>query len=48
MFSMGKSFRICTFIPVNLLNNPPASGSLKKFDFLPSHTAQFDKKHCFC
>ena len=43
MFAMGKSLRIGTFIPANLLNNPLASSSLINFDFLLSHTAHFDK-----
>ena len=40
---MGKSLRIGTFIPVNLLN-PIASCSLINFGFLLSHTAHFDKR----
>ena len=39
---MSKSLRIGIFIPVNLLNNPLASCSLIKFDFLLLHTAHFD------
>ena len=33
-FNIGKSFRIRTFIPVNLLNNPLSSCSLTNFEFL--------------
>ena len=40
---MGKSLRIGTFIPVNLLNTPLASWSLINSNFLLSHTAHFDK-----
>ena len=40
---MGKSLRIGTFISFNLLNNPPASCSLKNFEFLLSQTTQFDE-----
>ena len=40
---MGKSLKIGSFIPVNLLNNPQASCSLVKLRFLLLHNAQFDK-----
>ena len=40
---MGKSLKISTLIPVNLLNNPLASCSLINFDFLQSRTAHFNK-----
>ena len=30
---MSKSLKIGTFIPVNLLNNPLSSCSLRNFDF---------------
>ena len=42
MFAMGKSLRIGTIIPVNLLNNLLNSSSLVNFDFLLSHTAHYD------
>ena len=37
MFAMGKPLRIGTFIPVNSLNNHPASCSLINVYFLISH-----------
>ena len=40
---MGKSLKIGSFIPVNLLNNPQASCSLVNFDFLLLHNAHFNK-----
>ena len=40
---MGKSLKIDTLILVNLLNNPLASCSLIKFNFLLLKTAHFDK-----
>ena len=40
---MGKSLKICTFIPVKLLNIPLDCCSLVNFDFLLLHTAHFDK-----
>ena len=41
---IGKSLRIGTFVPVNLLNTPLDSCSLINFDFLLSHPAHYDKK----
>ena len=43
MFAVGKSLKIGTFVPVNLLNNPLASCSIINFDFLLSHTSHFVK-----
>ena len=40
---MGKSLKTSTGIPVNLLNNPIASSSLRHFEFLLSHNAHFHK-----
>ena len=39
--AVGKSRRVGTFIPANLLNNPLNSSSLINFYFLLLHTAQF-------
>ena len=40
---MGKSLKIGTLIPVNLLNDLSGSSSLINLDFLLLHTAHFDK-----
>ena len=40
---MGKSLKVDTFIPVNLLNNPLGSCSLRNFNFLLLHIKHFYK-----
>ena len=40
---MGKSLRIGTLIPLNLLNNPLAFCSLINLEFLLPQTSEFDE-----
>ena len=47
MFHMGTSLRTGIFIPVELLNNPLASFSLKNFNFLLLYTEHSSKSIIF-